>query len=174
MMCCKGFDEAQTSKGRKELPTRSTDRLGKNARRKHTGAYIPVCSINCFRVSRVFVVNSQPFYWHTCNTCVERLSGCSHIVLQSHCLLSAVLHLKQNISISFENRRVHCSELSQYTVQRNHEGTTSELYCCSKTIAGVTIAFPELTPKHMKTDSQSVYYGSTTEHISCLRPPTTS
>ena len=47
----KGFDEAKASKGKKEFPTRSADRLGKNTRVKHAGAYAPVCSIHHFRVS---------------------------------------------------------------------------------------------------------------------------
>lgn len=37
MAYCKGFEDAKASKGRKEFPTKSADRLGKDTRVRHRG-----------------------------------------------------------------------------------------------------------------------------------------
>lgn len=63
------------------------------------------------------------------------------VVCKLMVLSSIVPHLRRNISISSENREVDCSELNQHTLQRNHEGTTFKLHCCSKSIAGVDISY---------------------------------
>lgn len=101
----KVFDEAKASKRRKEFPTRTAGRLGKSPGVKHTGAYAPVCSIHCFRVSWVLLVSSQAFYWHTCVRYMLKIyEVVPTLVCKLVVLSSVVLHLKQNISISSENR----------------------------------------------------------------------
>lgn len=62
MEYCKGFEEAKASKGKKEFPTKSAERLGKDTRVR---CWCPVCSSHHFRVPPALLVNSQALYWHT-------------------------------------------------------------------------------------------------------------
>lgn len=48
MACCKEFEETKARKGRKQFPTKSPERLGKDTRVRHRGVAVPVCSSHHF------------------------------------------------------------------------------------------------------------------------------